>query len=1112
MKFPAFSDIFRRCQGCVDRGSMHRAPVSPHGVCVAPLFFGTRPFCGDYAKEGANIKIKTVDIHPVYPWVVTCDGLNNVTCWNYATESLVFTFRVEALKDSQRGAAEALELHSAFAESLGVSVPDVAGPGLGTGGGSEPGAAVGGATEAFVSERLSGGSMGGGGAGGGGGKGRHSALVAGLPEDLKGARAGTGAVRSVQFADEHVLAVNCGGTGSGRGWDEGAARSSYGRAAVGGGHPMASSVEALESALLSPLACGSLSPNSSSNPTLLPQPSWLMVMCEHRVLLLDYTSRACIDLPHASLLVEAPSGAGAAPAAVSSSGAKPSVHCGALVGPGQVLFGCEDGALRLWSASAHAVTQVARPTTPGLALTRPITHLQVFSTLPGSSSSSSGGGGGSGGLLSPRCALGAAVGAAGVFALAASSDGWVITWRVVGWGKGVEEAGALGAGGGGGKGGVKLSSGDCVGLSVCRNSLAVVALGSDKMVTQWEAVAPLVFNPASNTSGSAPFATPGPTPRTSSHKIVTSSAASEGGVGSKLSVAFPIGGGHPLLPPRALLVCGKGPHLELSLPGGTPPGGPGSPDPSQGLCFYDLRTARPGLPSKLKVYVCARHPLKGDLFTFGTNIGVFVVSIGGAYTLGAAVAATPFALQPCLLPGKRVREGFSLLNVTQAGALVVTDVCIASPMQPGDAELLGSGEGSSSSASASASASSSGDSPKGSLGYSSRQLRAAAAPTPPGGRTSITQTEHMLLPAILPVISPPATVTPASTVPGSPPPAPNVWAPLMALSKGIGGGLRGVRLRLSTSGRYLAAVWPEHKAYSIFKIRAPDPDSEGHSQQWSCQYLGGGGGVEVAWSSPLRLPSGGAAGGTGTAAAPGPSSPSWRLVERYAVLEPGTAQTGRGPMGGGMAIGSLPASSKPSSASASAPPPVLQMKFSPATVSIYQLELLEDSHTDAPEPALLAADCGLSSTSSPPTGSAAASTASGAAAGLLAGEPCALWGGALLAVAVAPEGTPGASLGGAAVATALAAASLYFFSWDVHLPGGTTTTSGGGSKAAPGGGGSAKAPPPPPAPASSPRARAPSLSPAPPTQPPLPAAACPGRPAARGLPFAPPSPRTSLPT
>jgi hypothetical protein len=44
--------------------------VAPHGVAVTPLFYGHDPTCKDY--KDAN-KIKTLDVHPVHPWVLTAD-------------------------------------------------------------------------------------------------------------------------------------------------------------------------------------------------------------------------------------------------------------------------------------------------------------------------------------------------------------------------------------------------------------------------------------------------------------------------------------------------------------------------------------------------------------------------------------------------------------------------------------------------------------------------------------------------------------------------------------------------------------------------------------------------------------------------------------------------------------------------------------------------------------------------------------------------------------------------------------------------------------------------------------------------------------------------------
>ena len=115
--------------------------------------------------------------------------------------------------------------------------------------------------------------------------------------------------------------------------------------------------------------------------------------------------------------------------------------------------------------------------------------------------------------------------------------------------------------------------------------------------------------------------------------------------------------------------------------------------------------------------------------------------------------------------------------------------------------------------------------------------------------------------------------------------------------------------------------------------------------------------LDVAWSgwqggalttfddavAPAATPCESGAGGDG--AAPEPASAPRRSppqvfrvsnVERYAVIEPGALITGRGPVGGGMAIGSKPAVPAASSAKAKAPAaPVIPS--SPGTLSIRQV-------------------------------------------------------------------------------------------------------------------------------------------------------------------------------
>jgi hypothetical protein len=60
--------------------------TSPHGVPVTPLFFGATPGLRDW-KDAA--KVKTLDVHPVHPWVATADESGRVTVWDYSTETIV---------------------------------------------------------------------------------------------------------------------------------------------------------------------------------------------------------------------------------------------------------------------------------------------------------------------------------------------------------------------------------------------------------------------------------------------------------------------------------------------------------------------------------------------------------------------------------------------------------------------------------------------------------------------------------------------------------------------------------------------------------------------------------------------------------------------------------------------------------------------------------------------------------------------------------------------------------------------------------------------------------------------------------------------------------------
>jgi hypothetical protein len=163
--------------------------LSPFGVPVSVPFYGHDVATSTYAEAA---KIKTLDVHPVHPWIATADEDNNVVVWDYATESIVLSFVPESIKEAQRAAAEEMELHAAFGAAQGVTVPDVAGPGLGIGGGNNPGASAGSATEAFISAATS--------------SARRRGVLASLPEEARNARCGH--VRGVRFADEHGAGVS----------------------------------------------------------------------------------------------------------------------------------------------------------------------------------------------------------------------------------------------------------------------------------------------------------------------------------------------------------------------------------------------------------------------------------------------------------------------------------------------------------------------------------------------------------------------------------------------------------------------------------------------------------------------------------------------------------------------------------------------------------------------------------------------------------------------------------------------------------------------------------------------------------------------------------------
>ena len=882
---------------------MSLKPSAPHGVPVTALFFGNTPSCVDYRLAS---KVKTVDVHPVLPWVASADEAGVVTVWDYDSSSVVLTFSADSVKDSQRAAHEALDLHAAFAATQDVSVPTGSLPGLGGAAVPvEPGATAGGATEAFLAERFL----------------RRGAGAAGVSALNDDARAGkTGSVRAVKFADEHVLSLECGlttsapwvGVDGGVGVDAGSGEDAASLCAL----TFATSAEDVESVF---------GGGSSCTPAT---PSWLIVLCDARALLVDMVTRAIVDVPAASLLIEAPSGgSGGARARVTTRG-KPSVHSVALIAPGLLAFGCEDGCVRVWSSDVGAVVQKITVAQSG----RPVVSLRVAATAP---RSRAGGSSASDEAIAPSCDLGRALANAGTVLLAAGADGVVSSWDV-GVGGGLTESARGGAT-------VRLGS-DLVDLSLCTRTGVAVALGADKGTIVWDA-----FSAAKNG-----FVGGSPKPS----RCVTSSAAAEGGAGSRLLAGVPLAA-HPFFPPTAILVAGKGPHLEVALPSAPAP--QRGPRPEDAIIFYDLRTARAGLPSKLKIYTLARAPSRPDVVVAGTNIGVFVVSVAPAYSAGAAaVTADSWALAPAPLAGAaRIRGGLRTLQVSPSGALVGSTVVFATRVTATDVTSgVASGAGSGAASS-------------------------GAAATAPVLSTSIT--ELISSQAFRPHVPPPAALTPA--LPGAPPPPPNALAPLAALRAGASfAGTRGVRLRLSPSGRFLAAVWPEHRSYALFKIALQSETAEGALGAWTAAPIeapNNGVALDVAWSAP------------GALFDAGDSSP--RSVERFAVLAPGTSSAGRGPMGGGSTIGG--GTSKPGKAPTSS---THKVTWTPPTLLICEVDFLADAHADISAPRVVAPDIALPSDA----------------------EAVALWGGPLLCLATAPEGASAGGTAGAGAAT-----NLTFYGW-----------------------------------------------------------------------------------
>ena len=559
-------------------------------------------------------------------------------------------------------------------------------------------------------------------------------------------------------------------------------------------------------------------------------------------------------------------------------------------------------------------------------------------------------------------------------------------------------------------------------------------------------------------------------------RIGTSSSAAETGVGSRFTSAVTLGP-HPFFPPGCLLAAGKGPHLELALPGALDKAG------EAGIPLFDLRSCRPGLPAKCKVYTLTRHPFRPDVVAAGTNIGVFVVAVAPQYSAAAAAVSHPLWRMParCVdaldapLDASQsnssagsnsnscvfLREGAVCLSVTASGALVATQHALTSRASAHEVAELGLeqlSDGNKPPIKAPLRQSSlPSNVPSGSSRASFRGGAAAGGGgVSAGGSLELMSVEHVLLPSIQPLAAPPPTVT----VPGSggagPTVNPNALAALTSLLKPVPGppgstpppplaGTRGVRLRVSGSGRHVAAIWPEHRCYAIYRLTFPalssaagseNAASSSASKQWYAEFVDGGQGLDVAWALTSQFDDKYSADGSGNSSSDTPAAEgvveaeddrpkSSKLKEekrrqasavapptdRFVMIEPGAAITGRGPMGGGMAIGTTPVPAKGGSsaaakakAAAAAAGAGAAVPTAPSTLTLKELPVPPPGD-DSPalvKPRTLITRVGLSQ------------------------EPVAVWGGPVLAVAQASDtGSAGANLG---------TASLQFLSWSLAAP------------------------------------------------------------------------------
>jgi hypothetical protein len=495
-------------------------PLSPHGIPVQAHFFAHDPSLRDYANAS---KIKVLDIHPVYPWVVTAGEDAVVHVWDYAAGAVVLSFPADSVKESQRVAIDTLDAHGVVAASNGTPFPDVVGPGLGLGVGGNPGAAAGGGGEAFVSALAA------------GLKRRPIASVS-LPEEVRTSK--TGYVRSVKFVDEHTCSLFCQPPPAAT--VQPPSHMTHGDDDVCGvsASELSSSLDGVAACLAGlddeDAAGGSPGGLWSTGGAVSQAPmNSIVIACEHRVLVLDYVTRAVTDIPHSALLLEANGSGGGATSRVLATKGRPNVHSVTCIGPGVLLFGCEDGVLRSWTADVNAVTQTVRIAG---ASGRPITHLSTVTTaaatpLVPAVAGSGAGTRGNGGIVD-------------ILVVAGCADGTVTTFHVLVSGRVLVDNG-----GRSGSHCVKLGS-DLLELTVNPLTLLATAIAADKTVATWDV------------TGRGGGGTSTSSARFLSSRATTSSTAAETGVGSRFLSAASLAA-HPLFPPGTVLVASKGPHLEL---------------------------------------------------------------------------------------------------------------------------------------------------------------------------------------------------------------------------------------------------------------------------------------------------------------------------------------------------------------------------------------------------------------------------------------------------------------------------------------------------------------------------------------------------------------------